>query len=49
MDVAVSLKRPGLRVARKRRGTKVGFKHRLTREEAVEFIRESFGVEVAGD
>jgi len=49
MDVAVTLTRPGFRVARKRRGTKVGVKHRLSREEAVEFVRGNFGVEVFGD
>jgi len=47
MDVMVSVERPGYRVARRRRArAKVGRSHRVTREEAVEFIRNRFGTEV---
>lgn len=47
MDVAVALERPGYRVARKRRArSKVGRSHRVTKEEAIEFIKNRFGVEV---
>lgn len=47
MDVIVQTERPGYRVQRRRRGrSKVGRHHRMTREEAVEFIKNSFGTEV---
>jgi large subunit ribosomal protein L5 len=47
MDVMVSLKRPGYRIGRKRRlKSRVGRRHRVTREEAIEFIKQRFGVEV---
>lgn len=49
MDVIVHLARPGLRVQlRKRRKSKVGKKHRLTKEEAMKFMEEEFGVEWVG-
>ena len=47
MDVCVSLRRRGYRVARRRRAkAKVGKDHRITREETIEFLK-SLGVEVA--
>ncbi|RLI06761.1 50S ribosomal protein L5, partial [Candidatus Bathyarchaeota archaeon] len=47
MDVIVNIERPGYRVARRRRAkSKIGRRHRVSREEAVEFIRSRFGVEV---
>lgn len=47
MDVMVSVERPGYRVARRRRArSKIGRGHRMTREEAIEFIRSRFGTEV---
>ncbi|MEM3087130.1 MAG: 50S ribosomal protein L5 [Halobacteria archaeon] len=47
LDVAVALERPGYRVARRRiRPRPVPKAHRVTREEAVEFVRQNFGVEV---
>lgn len=47
MDVMVSVERPGYRVARRKRAkSKIGRRHRVTREEAVEFIRNRFGTEV---
>jgi len=49
MDVCVTLERPGYRVARRRRKrAKVGKSHRVTREEAIEFISKTFGVKVEG-
>jgi large subunit ribosomal protein L5 len=46
MDVCVVLKRRGYRVSRRRRcKSKVGKKHRITKEETVEWLR-SLGVEV---
>ncbi len=47
MDVMVTVERPGYRVARRRRGrSRIGRNHRVNREEAIEFIKQSFGVEV---
>jgi large subunit ribosomal protein L5 len=47
MDVMVTVERPGYRVARRRRGrSRVGRRHRVTREESIEFIKRRFGVEV---
>ena len=45
-DVCVRLERPGYRVARKRLGSKVGKKHRITKEEAIAFVKENFGVDM---
>ena len=47
MDVCVTLERPGYRVKRrKRRRSKVGKRHRIKKDEAIEFVKETFGVEV---
>jgi large subunit ribosomal protein L5 len=47
MDIMATVERPGYRVARKRRArSRVGRGHKVTREESIEFIKQSFGVEV---
>jgi large subunit ribosomal protein L5 len=47
MDVMVSVERPGYRVSRRRRArSNIGRGHRVTREEAIEFIKNRFGTEV---
>ena len=47
MDVCVHLSRPGLRVAlRKRARSKIGPSHKITREEAMEFVKNTFGVRI---
>jgi len=47
MDVMVAVERPGYRVARRRRArSKVGRGQRVTKEEAMEFIKSRFGTEV---
>lgn len=44
-DVCVSLTRKGKRVAlRKLRSAKIGKKHRIAKEEAMEFVKANFGV-----
>ncbi|MCK4456418.1 MAG: 50S ribosomal protein L5 [Thermoplasmata archaeon] len=49
MDVSVSLKRPGYRVTkRRRRASKIPIRHRVTREEGIQFIRDRFEIEVVG-
>ncbi len=45
MDVCVHLSRPGLRVALRRRAKRsIPRSHRVTREEAIEFMKSDFGV-----
>ena len=47
MDVCVHLSRPGLRVVlRKRARSKIGSSHKITREEAMEFVKNTFGVRI---
>jgi large subunit ribosomal protein L5 len=47
MDVIVSLERPGYRIKRRRiRPKPVGKPHRVTRDEAVKFIAEKYGVQI---
>ena len=47
MDVCVTLKRNGYRVARRRRGSrKIAYHHVVKREEAMGFMREKHGLEV---
>jgi large subunit ribosomal protein L5 len=47
MNVSVVLERPGYRVARRVRAkSNIGRKHRVSKEEAIEFFRSNLGVEV---
>ncbi len=47
MDVCVTLERPGYRVKRrKRKKARVGKEHLITKDEAIQFVKETFGVEV---
>jgi large subunit ribosomal protein L5 len=47
MDIMATVERPGYRITRKRRSkSRVSKSHRITREESIEFIKQSFGVEV---
>ena len=47
MDVCVTLERPGFRVKRRKiKRSKIGHKHLLTKEEAIEFIKHEFGVTI---
>ena len=47
MDVSVTLTRPGLRISKRRRQkVRVNPKHRVTEQEAKEFIKHQFNVEV---
>lgn len=48
LDVAVTLERPGFRVARRSNGrAAVGKSHRIRAEDAIEWVQREFGVEVA--
>jgi large subunit ribosomal protein L5 len=47
MNITVCIERPGFRVKRRRRRrTKVPYRHRLTPEESMVFIKNNFGVEI---
>ena len=47
LEVAVTLERPGYRVKHRRiKQGKVGKNHQVTRDEAITFVREKFGIEV---
>lgn len=46
LDVCVSLDRPGYSVKRKRLSKRIGKNHRITREEAMDFAKKSFNVEI---
>jgi len=47
MDVCITLKRNGYRVARRRRGgKKIPHRHKVKMEEAMNFMRERYGLEV---
>jgi len=47
MDVCVTLERPGYRVKkRKLKKSKIGKKHIVTKEEAIEWLKQKFGVNV---
>jgi len=46
-DVAVTLKRAGYSVSKRRiKPAKIGKKHMITREQAIEWIKESMGTEI---
>jgi large subunit ribosomal protein L5 len=47
MDVCMALSRPGYRISRKRNKSSIGKSHRITREDAIGFLKHSFGVEIA--
>lgn len=47
MDVAVALERPGYRVSRRSKiPARIGKKHRITKEEAMTFLKDELHVEV---
>ncbi len=46
MDVSVTLERPGYRVRRRKLKSRVGKRHQITKGEAMEFARKTFGVAI---
>lgn len=47
LSVTIKLERPGFRVKRRRyRRSKIGKKHKIKKEEAIEFMKQKFGVKV---
>jgi large subunit ribosomal protein L5 len=48
LDVTVTLERPGFRVRRKKISKKIGKGHRISKQEAMEFVDENFDVNIVG-
>ncbi|MCD6229802.1 MAG: 50S ribosomal protein L5 [Candidatus Diapherotrites archaeon] len=48
-EVAVTLERPGYAIKRKRLSSKIGKKHLVTKEDAIEFISKEFNIKVFGN
>ena len=49
MDVCVTLERPGFRIKRRKvQKRKIPKEHRISKEEAIEWVKKTFGVEVEG-
>jgi len=46
MDVSVTLERPGFRVKRKKLSMKVGKKHLIKTEEAIDWVAKNYGVQI---
>ena len=49
MDVCIRLARPGFSISRKSPKRKIGKSHRITPDEAKQFMKETFGVEIEGE
>lgn len=47
MDVCMALSRPGYRISRRRNKSSIGKNHRIKREDAIGFLKQSIGVEIA--
>jgi len=43
-DVCVTLQRSGYRVKRKKLASRIGKRHRITKEDAINFVKDRFGV-----
>lgn len=48
LDVTVTLERPGFHVKRRKVSKEIGKNHRISKEEAIDFIKDEFDVEVSG-
>jgi len=44
MDVCVTLERPGFRIKKKHISKSIGKKHRISKDEAIEFMRKNFDI-----
>jgi large subunit ribosomal protein L5 len=49
LDVCVTLERPGYRVKKKRLSKKLGKNHVITKQEAIEWVKKNFNVEIVSD
>lgn len=48
LDVTVTLERPGFRLKRRKVSKPIGKNHRISKKEAIDFVKESFNVKVNG-
>jgi large subunit ribosomal protein L5 len=49
MDIIGTLERPGFRIKRRRiRPSRIGKSHRISKEDAIKFVTENFGIQVRG-
>ena len=46
LEVSVSLARPGFNIKLNKRKTKIGKNHRITKNDAIKFLTEEFGVQI---
>ena len=50
LNVSIALERPGYRVQRRRlKRSKVGGSHKISRSEAIDFLKRGFSIEVVGE
>jgi len=49
MDVCVSLERPGFRVKRRIKESKIGKNHLISKQETIEWLKNNFGVKIVGE
>ncbi len=47
MDVCTALTRRGYRISKKRNPSRIGKNHKITKDEAIDFFKTKFGVDVA--
>ena len=46
LDIAVTLQRPGFRIKKRLNKAKIKKQHKITREEAIEFIKNKFNINI---
>jgi len=46
LEVAITLERPGFRIKKRIKKVKIGKKHKITKEEAIEFIKNEFKINI---
>jgi len=49
MDVCVTLERPGFRIKRRSKQSKIGKKHLITKNETIEWLKKNLGVNIIGE
>ncbi len=49
MDITATLERPGFCIKRKKIPRKIGENHKITKQEAMDFVKERFDVEITGE
>ena len=50
MDVAVTFERPGYRIKRRKiQQKKIPTKNRITKQEAIEFMKKEFNIKIGGE